>query len=48
MQANLDALREAEARRSNSRRSTPDFDATWDIEMIAAEVWEDARRGDDD
>ena len=46
---NIDRLREADQRRSSSTPSTPDFhEATQDTEDIAADIWEQARRGDRD
>ena len=49
MVENLDRLHEAEARRSRATPSTPDFhDATRDTEEVAADIWEQARRGDRD
>jgi hypothetical protein len=42
-------LREADERRSRSTPSTPAFhSATQDTEVIAADIWEQARRGDRD
>ncbi|HUQ43356.1 MAG TPA: hypothetical protein VM451_02945 [Candidatus Limnocylindria bacterium] len=49
MVENLARLHEAEDRRSRSTPSTPDFDAaTQDTEDVAADIWEQARRGDRD
>lgn len=49
MTDNLDRLHEAEDRRSRSTPSTPDFhNATQDTEDVAADIWEQARRGDRD
>ncbi len=46
---NLDRLHEADERRSQSIPSTPAFhSATQDTEDIAADIWEQARRGDRD
>lgn len=49
MTENLDRLQEADHRRSESVPSTPAFhEATRDTEVIAADIWEQARRGDRD
>lgn len=49
MVENLERLHEADARRSSSTPSTPDFHtATQDTEIVAADIWEQARRGDRD
>lgn len=49
MVENLARLHEAEDRRSRSTPSTPDFHAaTQDTEIVAADIWEQARRGDRD
>jgi hypothetical protein len=49
MTDNLTRLHEAEDRRANSTPSTPDFhNATQDTEVAAADIWEQARRGDRD
>jgi hypothetical protein len=49
MTENLDRLHEAEDRRSRSVPSTPPFHAaTSDTENVAADIWEQARRGDRD
>ena len=49
MVENIDRLHEADARRSRAIPSTPDFhEATRDTEEIAADIWEQARRGDRD
>jgi hypothetical protein len=49
MVENLGRLHEAEDRRSRSVPSTPDFHAaTQDTEAVAADIWEQARRGDRD
>jgi|SRR5690349_4203957 len=49
MRENLDRLHEAEDRRSRSVPSTPEFhNATQDTEIVAADIWEQARRGDRD
>lgn len=49
MVENIARLHEADARRSQSTPSTPDFHhATRDTEDIAADIWEQARRGDRD
>jgi hypothetical protein len=49
MVENLDRLRDADDRRSASTPSTPDFHrATQDTEDAAADIWEQARRGDRD
>ena len=49
MVENLDRLHEAEDRRSRSVPSTPEFHAaTQDTEIVAADIWEQARRGDRD
>ena len=49
MTDNLDRLHEAEDRRSRSTPSTPDFHAaTRDTEIVAADIWEQARHGDRD
>lgn len=46
---NLARLHEAEGRRSRATPSTPDFHAaTQDTEVVAADIWEQARRGDRD
>ena len=46
---NLDRLQEADARRSASTPSSPEFHAaTQDTEVVAADIWEQARRGDRD
>ena len=47
MVENIARLHEADARRSSSTPSTPGFhEATRDTEDIAADIWEQARRGD--
>lgn len=44
---NLERLRDADERRSRSTPSTPSFhQATRDTQDIAADIWEEARRGD--
>ena len=49
MRDNIDRLHEADARRSASTPSSPDFHAaTQDTEVAAADIWEQARRGDRD
>ena len=49
MAENIKRLNEADERRSRSTPSTPDFhEATRDTESIAADIWEQARRGDRD
>ena len=49
MVENIDRLHEADARRSRAVPSTPEFHAaTRDTEDIAADIWEQARRGDRD
>lgn len=49
MSENLDRLHEAEDRRSRAVPSTPPFHAaTRDTETAAADIWEQARRGDRD
>jgi len=49
MVENIQRLHEADARRSHATPSTPDFHAaTRDTEEIAADIWEQARRGDRD
>ena len=49
MVENLERLHEADARRSAATPSTPDFHAaTRDTEIVAADIWEQARRGDRD
>ena len=49
MVENIDRLHEADQRRSRATPSTPDFHAaTRDTEDIAADIWEQARRGDRD
>ena len=49
MTENLAQLREADERRARSVPSTPGFhSATRDTEEIAADIWEQARRGDRD
>lgn len=49
MVENLGRLHEAEARRYRSTPSTPEFHAaTQDTEDAAADIWEQARRGDRD
>ena len=49
MVENIDRLHEADARRSIATPSTPAFHAaTRDTEEIAADIWEQARRGDRD
>ena len=49
MVENLDRLHEADSRRSGAVPSTPDFHAaTRDTERVAADIWEQARRGDRD
>ena len=49
MVENLARLHEAESRRARSVPSTPDFHAaTQDTEIVAADIWEQARRGDRD
>ena len=49
MTDNLRRLHDAEDRRANSTPSTPDFHlATQDTEVAAADIWEQARRGDRD
>jgi cation transport regulator ChaB len=49
MAANIDRLHEADDRRSRATPSTLDFHAaTRDTEEIAADIWEQARRGDRD
>lgn len=46
---NIDRLHEADTRRSRSTPSTREFhEATRDTEEIAADIWEQARRGDRD
>ena len=46
---NLARLHQAEDRRSRSVPSTPEFHAaTQDTEIVAADIWEQARRGDRD
>ena len=46
---NLDRLQNADLRRSRSTPSTPAFhEATRDTQEIAADIWEQARRGDRD
>ena len=45
MMENLERLQDAEDRRSASIPSTPAFhEATQDTEMVAADIWEQARR----
>ena len=49
MTDNLSRLHEAEDRRAMATPSTPDFHlATQDTEEVAADIWEQARRGDRD
>ena len=49
MAENIDRLHEADDRRSRATPSTLDFHAaTRDTEEIAADIWEQARRGDRD
>ena len=49
MVENMDRLQEADERRSRATPSTRDFhEATRDTEDIAADIWEQARRGDRD
>ena len=49
MTENIGRLHEADRRRSRATPSTPDFHAaTRDTEEIAADIWEQARRGDRD
>ena len=49
MDENMTLLHEADLRRSRATPSTVDFHAaTRDTEAIAAEIWEQARRGDRD
>lgn len=49
MVENIDRLHAADERRSSSIPSTPEFHAaTRDTETIAADIWEQARRGDRD
>ena len=49
MVENLERLHDAEARRSAAVPSTPAFHAaTQDTEVAAADIWEQARRGDRD
>lgn len=49
MVENLGRLHEAEGRRARSVPSTPAFHAaTQDTETVAADIWEQARRGDRD
>ena len=49
MVENMLLLHEADMRRSRATPSTPDFHAaTRDTEDIAADIWEQARRGDRD
>jgi hypothetical protein len=49
MVENIDRLHEADDRRSRATPSTSDFHAaTRDTEEIAADIWEQARRGDRD
>ena len=49
MVENMSLLHEADQRRSRATPSTADFHAaTRDTEAIAAEIWEQARRGDRD
>ena len=49
MVENIDRLHEADDRRSRATPSTADFHAaTRDTEEIAADIWEQARRGDRD
>lgn len=49
MVENLDRLHEAESRRAHATPSTPAFHAaTQDTEEVAADIWEQARRGDRD
>lgn len=49
MVENMDRLHEADERRSRATPSTRDFHAaTRDTEEIAADIWEQARRGDRD
>lgn len=49
MVENMDRLRAADDRRARAVPSTPAFHhATQDTETIAADIWEQARRGDRD
>ena len=49
MTDNLSRLHDADARRASATPSTPDFHiATQDTEQAAADIWEQARRGDRD
>jgi hypothetical protein len=49
MVTNIARLHEADERRAKAIPSTPDFHAaTQDTEDIAADIWEQARRGDRD
>ena len=49
MSDNIDRLHEADTRRSRATPSTREFhEATRDTEEIAADIWEQARRGDRD
>jgi hypothetical protein len=49
MAENIDRLHEADQRRSRATPSTSDFHAaTRDTQDIAADIWEQARRGDRD
>jgi hypothetical protein len=49
MMERLDALHEAESRRSSAVPSTPPFhEAARDEKTIAAEIWETARASDED
>ncbi len=49
MTENITRLQEADQRRADATPSTPDFHAaTQDTETIAADIWEQARRGDRD
>ena len=46
---NIERLHDADDRRARATPSTPDFHAaTQDTEAIAADIWEQARRGDRD
>lgn len=46
MNENLDRLHDADERRARATPSTPDFhNATRDTETVAADIWEQARRG---
>lgn len=47
MTDNLERLHDADERRARSTPSTPSFhEATRDTQEIAADIWEEARRGD--